>query len=141
MRANRVDNIPAGHYEGYLWMSDEKEARVYSMKDVSTIDLYKNEGTFVIEAQLCDTEKHVSYSVKYIDGKHFIMRYEFSGDDFNTGTITKKSFVAHRINDINTLHFLQCWEPKEDPACLGMPVLHPTHLVFTGFTNAKTQEK
>ncbi len=150
MKAEKVTTIEPRRYEGYVWMSNEPKPRVLTTEECPFELENENEGTFIIEAQLCDTKGQVSYSVKHIGGEHVIMRYEFTDGDFNCGSITQKSFVAHRINKdpemapekaIKTLYFLQCWEPKEDPACLGMPVLHPTHLVFTGFTNAKTQEK
>ncbi|WP_407404144.1 TIGR04423 family type III CRISPR-associated protein [Sodaliphilus sp.] len=128
------------NYEGYVWMSDESKPKVYNGGEPLAVELIEGENPFVIEALLCDKANHVSYSVKYVDGKYIITRYEFESADFNRQTVTVENFVGHRMEGHN-LQFLRYWEAQKDPICLDMPVLHPTHLVFTGFTNTKTQEK
>ena len=124
--------------EGYVWKSNANEPKIYEGKPAD-ITLDENKNPFIIEAQLCDTEHKVSYSVKYVDGKYIVAKHDFKDSDFNSSTVTRKEFVGHRMKG-HDLQFLRYWIEEEDANCMNIPVLRPTHLVFTGFTTKETNK-
>ena len=128
----KVNNIESGNYHGYVWKSDESEPNMVSgsfKEDLSVLN------PFIIEGFLYDEERHVSYSIKYVDGEYLICRYEVAPQDFHRDDVVQKSYFAHRMKEHKRLAFLQYWREQEDECCEGMKVLQPAEVVFVGFND------
>lgn len=126
--------IEGNKMEGYLWYSDQDVPIVYDGTEVS-LELNDSDNPFVIEGQLYDTEKDISYSIKYVDGKYLKKEYpkDFKDKDLFGCEITEKSYISNRMNG-RVLCFNETWRPSEsDTLCEGMSVLQPAELVFVGF--------
>lgn len=123
--------IEKGLYEGYYWMSDE-ENPIVLVNESFDLELKDRENPFVIEAQLFSKEKNLSYSIKYVDGRYIVGKFE---------NITPKemaeanNFLAHKMGKFTNLRFVQRWEAVEDAFCEGMSVLEPAGFVFVGFNH------
>ena len=131
--------IEHGTYSGYVWMSDSPQPKVLRNEDFE-LEIADDNNPFVVEAQLF-SDKNVSISVKYVDGKYIIQKYENVNMDLESETESVKEYVANsKIG--GTLVFLQYWEEVKDeeehPTRCGMNELRPGKLVFVGF---KEKEK
>lgn len=124
-------------YEGYLWMSDKEEPEVY---DNAAIEL-PNEGDnpFVVEGQLYNEEKGLSYSIKYVDGEYIVHEYIVKDADKENPDNQPMTYISNRMGD-KKLHFLRYWEEildednyKDNDNPKGLPVLTQTKNVFIGF--------
>jgi CRISPR type III-associated protein (TIGR04423 family) len=122
-------------YDGYLWYSDQKTPEVFEQKAWDESMLDENVNPFVIEGQLYDSENLVSYSIKYVDGKYIIKKYQLKSTDFNNVDVDIDilDFKAHRMGEGRVLQFLQYYREEEDSLCEGMKVLQPAEKVFVGF--------
>lgn len=139
-RIQRIDKIEAGsRYEGYVWMSNEQSPRVIEGA-YGGISLLGSENPFIIEAQLYDAERMVSYSVKYVDGSYIATAYQVDSSDFNSTRVDQKVYFGHRMNN-KKLHFLRYWNAVEDEFCEKQPVLQPAALVFVGFKTINSKEE
>lgn len=125
----------ANKYEGYLWWSNKAAPDVYLNQPLPEWPL-ESANPFIIEGNLWDPEKELSFSIRYIDGSYLVHSFSISqlaGYDFLT-----KSYLPNRFPkefDLR-LSFCEYWIPQEDPFCEGMEVLRPAMMVFTGFTKA-----
>lgn len=130
--------IPNNKYDGYYWMSDEKEPHVLHNEEFDKgLDPIRN--PFVIEAQLYDGR--MSYSVKFIEGEYVIVSTDLAQIDLNGEAYTERTFLANRMGDGEVwLKFYQQWVEKEDELCENMKVLVPGKLIFAGFAG-KEEEK
>lgn len=64
---NEVDfTLP---YEGYLWMSNEHEPRLFKSEAVDDAQLFSQRNLFVVEGYLYHRATGVSLSIKYVDGQ------------------------------------------------------------------------
>lgn len=121
------------NYEGYLWMSNEKEPRVYPQPTTIDAALLHSNNPFVVEGYLYNKERGVSLSIKSPQGVPCVHRFEVHKADFeHEDSVTHVAYLAHRMGS-RRLHFLRFWRPEEDKACLGMHVLRVEKLVFVGF--------
>lgn len=120
-------------FQGYIWMSDKSSPRVVSALS-EELKLDDSSNPFIVEAQLFDTQNQISYSVKYVDGKHLCKDYPLAamGDEY-----TDKEFISNRIDGVSKLKFRQYWREEKDELCENMKVLLPSEFVFVGF---KTKE-
>ena len=123
-------------YQGYIWMSDKTEPIVLK-NDVISIALEDGTNPFVIEAELFDADKSISYSVRYVDGEQMVRKFEIDETKLFGEPIQK--FVSHRIGDGIILKFFRKWKKELDPdnLCEGMETLVPSDFVFIGFDNDK----
>ncbi len=149
-----MKTIEKAKYEGYLWYSDKKIPEVFHGDKEIGVELDDNQNPFVIEGNLWDIEKSVSILIKYADGKHIVRRTLVSPKEIN-GTndnnlnfyeekvvaTSRKTFIAHRINWVRELNFLQYWRTEKDDFCEGMNVLQPAELVFIGFKKEEEEKK
>ncbi|MDR3057356.1 MAG: TIGR04423 family type III CRISPR-associated protein, partial [Prevotella sp.] len=60
--------------EGYIWKSNSPNPVVYYNEPV-TIELDENINPFIVEGYLYVKDK-LSYTIKYVDGKYFVAKYE-----------------------------------------------------------------
>jgi CRISPR type III-associated protein (TIGR04423 family) len=130
MEDNKM-KIEKSIYDGYIWYSDKSEPEVFQEKDFE-FDTDKIDNPFIIEGQLYDDQKMISYSIKFVDGKYICKKYEVESTDFNKKDVEIKTFHANRMDDLK-LQFLQYWKEEVDELCEGMKVLQPAELVFIGF--------
>jgi CRISPR type III-associated protein (TIGR04423 family) len=130
MEDNKM-KIEKSIYDGYIWYSDKSEPEVFQEKDFE-FDTDKIDNPFIIEGQLYDDQKMISYSIKFVDGKYICKKYEVESTDFNKKDVEIKTFHANRMDDLK-LQFLQYWKEEDDELCEGMKVLQPKELVFVGF--------
>ena len=134
-------------YEGYLWRSDSKEPTFLngttlgslqlvasnSGKQITFEEITNESNPFIIEGQLYSKDANLSYSIKYVDGKHYVIQFDLNNipDDW---VFDEKGFIPNRIN-ASKLKFRQYWKPEIDEFCKGMEVLQPAAFVFVGFEN------
>jgi len=117
-------------FQGYVWMSDRDIPEVFNNDKSKELILDENVNPFAVEVQLFDTEKEISYSVKYVDGKYLMNIYHLKE---MKGCFTKKTFLSNRVG--YDLVFNQYWKEEQDKDfCEGMNVLEPSSLVFVGFS-------
>lgn len=130
-----MKTIKINKCEGYLWLSDQQEPKVYQDESID-ICLDETQNPFVVEGQLYDKEKQESYSIKYVDGQYLINKYKVDEKDLINQDNEAKSYFSNRMDD-RWLKFLRYWEEREDENCMGMPVLTLTKNVFIGFDERK----
>lgn len=125
----KVNDIKPGNYEGYIWRSNAQKPEPI-MGDFKEDLSVKN--PFIIEGQLYDKAKRLSYSIKFVDGAYIINEYKL--DDLKDTDYTEQVFYANRM-DNRRLLFYQYWKEETDDLCEGMKVLQPKEFVFVGFND------
>jgi len=118
-------------YEGYLWMSDKNEPEVYHYEKAVEFSLFEKKNPFVIEGQLYNKDKGISYSIKYVDGEYIINEIHVLETDKGDPNV-KIQYYPNRMGNY-MMEFLQYWEEENDPLCENMPVLKLSKIVFVGF--------
>lgn len=138
-----INEIPTNvEYQGYLWLSNSIEPIVFDNQTIDMklkekeIELKEGMMPFVVEGQLYSQTKQTSYSIKYVDGEHIVLKYDKVCIDDAKGDIELKTYLSNRMDD-RALCFLRYWEPTEkgDENCEGMKPLVITKNVFVGFKN------
>jgi CRISPR type III-associated protein (TIGR04423 family) len=131
MEDNKM-KIEKSIYDGYIWYSDKSNPEIFQNQDFE-FDADKIGNPFIIEGQLYDEQKKISYSIKFVDGKYICKKYENVCPESADGdSIVKKIFHSNRMDNLK-LQFLQYWKEEDDELCEGMKVLQPKELVFVGF--------
>ncbi len=135
MKTERINNIPAGAYEGYYWLSDaDKPVVIDGSFDGLTLDPDSN--PFVIEAQLFDRKNNVSFSVKYTDGQYYAYKYDLNSKASEAKEeVKEQKYCSNQMDEHPWLYFRQYWREKPDVLCDNMGVLQPAEMVFVGFEN------
>lgn len=138
----KVDRIEKAKYQGYVWMSDKNAPETLQGDKFFESDLATENNPFIIEAQLYEPEKKVSYSIKYVDGEYVASKWEGVDKDMEDREYYMLvSYIGNRLELDKKLNFLQHWVEINDPACggdpsdeqSGMKVLQPKELIFVGF--------
>lgn len=141
----KTNKIEAANYQGYYWMSDETSPTLLSKDKEFYDELNPKNNPFIIEALLYNEQDKVSYSIKYVDGRYIVNKWEnVSRDCANKNDYTLISYYSNRLEENlgnRKLYFLQHWVEVNDPACAGdmddedsgMTVLQPKELIFVGF--------
>ena len=132
-----INDIKALSYEGYLWMSDQEEPKVY---DNEPITLPKEgDNPFIVEGQLFNKAEGLSYSIKYVDGQYIVQEYTVTEADKENPDNEPKNYESNRMGD-RKLMFLRYWEEildednyRDSNNPKGLPVLTQTKNVFIGF--------
>lgn len=145
-----MEHIEAAKYVGYLWYSNEKEPKVFDGNEmVPEINLDEKKNPFIIEGNLWDEDgRGESIMIRYVDGEYIVHRTQVKKEElkgsssraysqaYGSGSpiaTTLKKYLAHRIEGVKCLCFLQYWQAESDEMCEGMQVLRPSKLVFIGF--------
>ncbi len=134
-------------YEGYLWWSDQDAPKVYVDGKVYIEDrecddakrefeLTNGQNPFIVEGQLYDKTNHVSYSIKYVDGKYIFKKHIVKPTDISNETIDKNEYLSNRMGN-RILKMLRYWKDTPDPLCEGWNVLTIEKNVFVGFKNTE----
>ena len=117
-------------YKGYIWKSDKEEPQ--TLNDETIGDAFDDiSNPFVIEALLYSEEHKTSYTVRYVNGKYIVSKFDTQKQENDS----EVKFFSKRIKNNPTLHFIQRWKECEEPEnlCEGMNTLVPAELVFIGF--------
>jgi CRISPR type III-associated protein (TIGR04423 family) len=122
-----IDNIPAGRYQGYIWMSDKPQPDVID-GPFDGMDLTPA-NPFIIEAKLFEPDKGLSYSVQFIDGSYVAKEWDVNA--LPEGEL--QSFLPAFDGAPGNLLFFTAWREVKDPLCENMGVLEPCENVFVGF--------
>ena len=124
-------------YEGYLWMSDSEKPIVFDSACITMPE--EGSNPFVIEGQLYQREKGLSYSIKYVDGQYLIQEFIVKKEDLEDPDNQIKIYESNRMGN-KKLQFLRYWEEvfdldnyKDSENPNGLPVLTLTKNVFIGF--------
>ncbi len=132
-----INDIKPLSYEGYLWMSDQEEPEVYDNKPITLPKV--GDTPFVVEGQLFNKAKGLSYSIKFVDGQYIVQEYAVTEADKNNCDNEIKTYESNRMGD-RRLQFLRYWEDdldgdnyKDSVHPHGLPVLTQTKNVFIGF--------
>ena len=143
IKINEIDLTAS--YQGYIWLSDASKPIVLDNGKLEDTDKkYFSEGQnpFIIEGQLFDNTNKCSFSIKNVDGKMIVVKYE--GADLESDRDSRSyEFVPNSRMELGNkkLKFLQKWETQPNDKCNDMGVLVPAGLVFIGFNNIdKTKE-
>ncbi len=140
-----MKQIEAAKYKGYLWYSNEKKPMVFDGSEpVPEMNLDEEKNPFIIEGNLWDADNLMSIMIRYVDGKYIVRRTKVKEEElsraysqaYESGSpiaTTLKKYLAHRIEGVKCLCFLQYWQAEPDKMCEGMQVLRPSKLVFIGF--------
>lgn len=140
-----MKQIEAAKYEGYLWYSNEKKPMVFDGSEpVPEMNLDEEKNPFIIEGNLWDEDGRNSIMIRYVDGEYIVRRTKVKEEElkassrassqaYESGSPTLKKYLAHRIEGVKCLCFLQYWQAESDKMCEGMQVLRPSKLVFIGF--------
>lgn len=151
-----MKQIKAAKYKGYLWYSNEKEPKVFDGSEmVPEMNLDEKKNPFVIEGNLWDADNMTSIMIRYVDGEYIVRPTRVSKEELegissekayksgnsNSMATTLKKYLAHRIEGVKCLCFLQYWQAESDEMCEGMQVLRPSKLVFIGFDKNEVKEK
>ncbi len=131
--------IEKSKYQGYIWYSNKKEPRVFNNEEFE-LEIANNENPFIVEGQIYDNENRISISIKYVDGKYIVNKYEVKDEDFKHPNVVRREFLPNRMDKVEKLCFLEYWKPQEDSLCENMKVLQPAELVFIGFNNENKEE-
>lgn len=133
--------IEKARYEGYVWKSDEKVPVVYRGDADVELVLDDCENPFIVEGCLWDNTGRESIYIRYVDGRYIVSRTIVTDEDLQSERCVEKTFVAHRIDGVKSLRYLQYWEPKADEMCEGMQVLCPQKMIFIGFDKKEEKEQ
>lgn len=127
-----METIEKAPYEGYIWRSNQQKPLVITPDKPYGVDLRDTDNPFVVEGNLWNETSNVSIMIKYVDGKYIVRRTVVT--DECRKNATEKEFIAHRIDGVKKLKFLQYWVETVDALCEGMTTLRPGKLVFVGFS-------
>lgn len=128
--------IPQGKYSGYIWDSNKKQPLVLNQVMSDKLEFSASDNPFVVESQLYDVEKKISYSFKYVDGKYLFMKYEM---DHLIGSFVTKQYIASFNNAPGLLVFRQYWREELDEQC-SMNTLRPKEFIFVGFKEEENKK-
>ena len=126
----KINEIPTdAKLEGYLWLSNERDPRIYDNTPVD-MSLLSSANPFVVEGCLVDKDKGQSFMIKQQNGKPVVYSYLLTEDDEKGA----RDYESVRMEG-RKLRIAQRWHAITDnECCLGMPVLEAAEEVFLGFS-------
>lgn len=130
MQRIKIEDIPThGKYDGYVWMSNATDPIVLRGEMLPGCILGTN--PFVVEAQLYDSEKNTSYSIRQAGNETICSKIDLSTAK---GDNDKKSYLSsgNSLKGLRLL-FLNVWEERTDESCLNMKSLRFITQAFVGF--------
>lgn len=103
-----IEEIKALKYQGYYWYSDKSSPTTLD-KALFKADLISPDGTFIVEAHLYNQEEELSYSIKYIDGEHWIAEINLKGITQLKDYIDRKEYFTHDIEKYKKYIMIEAW--------------------------------
>lgn len=122
-------------YEGYLWWSNADKPEVFKnelLKSVHKLWPTDTDNPFIIEGNLWCKADHISYLIRFIDGKHLVYKFDLS-QRIPREQLTFHNYLPNGVGGVRKLRFIEVWSPQPDPLCEGFEVLKPTIIAFVGF--------
>ena len=133
----KLSDIPACSYEGYLWQSDkDAPERIGNIPAAFEKDGIPS-NPFILESHLFCREQEISVSVRHSQGRYLIHLFELKKIPTEC-VLTVENYLAHQALG-GSLSFKEVWVPEKDDNCAGMDVLTKSGSVFTGFTKEQQQ--
>lgn len=126
---NNLHELPNEKFEGYYWLSDQKEPHVLFDEVFNTETIPSN--AFVVEALLYAKEKNVSIHIQH-HGEYLIRAFNMT--DLQSDEICVREFIPHnRLKSIGVkmCNFIEYWQEESDADTLPVLVLKAT--IFKGF--------
>jgi len=138
---NKLSEIPALKYEGWLWLSDSRRPMQIdgALPNLAEYEFENDREPipFIVEAYLFAVAEKVSIAVKSVDNGYRIGLVDWSEN--GNGETTQQSFIA--VPDIGKkIKLRTAWIPVEDELCEMLPVLQPAWSGFVGFKVEEKQE-
>ncbi len=107
-----------------MWLGDEE----------NTLALTDGENPFVVEAQLYCKDENVSVSIKNVDGKYIVKRYNLTELDKEQDiACNPQDYLPNRMENVEKIQLVQYWRAEPDELCENIKSLQPAELVFKGF--------
>lgn len=138
-----MTTIENARYQGYLWYSDQRQPEVYLGKtSVAELILDESKNPFIVEGNLYDAERQLSISIKFVDGKYIVTRYDLnttsadesvSEEHFLTNSRIRQSAGTDKADECGTSVYKRIWKAIPDALNGGRKVLKPHGLAFAGF--------
>ena len=122
-----MEQIEAAKYVGYLWYSNEKKPMAFDGSEpVPEMNLDEEKNPFIIEGNLWDEDGRNSIMIRYVDGEYIVRRTKVKEEESNASSraysqayesgspiaTTLKKYLAHRIEGVKCLCFLQYWQAE-----------------------------
>lgn len=125
-------DIPDYKFEGYYWYSDQASPVV--IIDERVEQKIFTDLPFIVEANFYARKENTSISVKHIDGKYLIFKFDLNDLETNKHSVVK--YIGHDLQSKDYL-MVESWKEVEDELQLleGMKTLTPGWSAFMGFVN------
>ena len=119
-------SLPQANYQGYIWFSDRSNPEI--IDGDFCLEVSQDSDPFIAEAYLLDMEKHISHSIKFVDGEYLFNSFQLGKEDYTD----YKVYEGNRMEG-RGLRFSQRWKTVQDELCCGMETQVPAEMVFVGF--------
>ncbi|WP_053992923.1 TIGR04423 family type III CRISPR-associated protein [Mangrovimonas sp. TPBH4] len=128
---NTLTEIPKIAYEGYVWLSNQKEPQVLLEEEYNFNNL--PEDAFVIEALLYSAAEQKAIHIGHT-GNYRIIEFNLKAAEQEGNRMEDVDYLPHRLGEqVKAVSFKNLWAYKEDSLCEGMPVLQFQASIFCGF--------
>ena len=126
---NHLHELPNEKYEGYFWLSDQKEPHVLFDEDFNAENIPSN--AFVVEALLYSKEKNVSIHIQH-HGEYLIRAFNMT--ELQSDEAIEREFIPHnrlKSRGVKKCNFIEYWQEETDADTFPVLVLKAT--IFKGF--------
>lgn len=125
-----IQNIPDYKFSGYYWVSDQDKPEMLFEEIFPKDKFDEGANPFCIEALLFSESEQVSIHTQHT-GSYLVHAFDLK--QLVGLEIEEKSYLPHKLDQIQKVTFKQVWE--EEPLEQGseMMTLKPTALIFSGF--------
>jgi CRISPR type III-associated protein (TIGR04423 family) len=135
-KISNLSELPKVKYEGYYWLSDQKEPRVLLEENLNVEEI--SSKAFIIEALLYAKEEQFSVHIQH-HGEYLIRLYELINlQSVEIDREDKKDFIPHnrlKAHGIKSCKFIEYWaEEFDNENTEAFPVLVLKATIFNGFT-------
>ncbi len=131
-----INEIPAGNFEGYYWLSDKSKPELIFNKEIDKTKF--SQLPFVVEANFYSEKMEKSIQIKNIDGEYKCAIIDLSDCEYEA-----QKYIGHDL-EYNKNHFdyfvVEAWEEKADELLEGMKTKVPSWVAFKGFVESKTKK-
>ena len=115
---------------GYIWLSDQKEPIVVKNEQIKISKLLIN--PFVIEGNIIDKTKNISYTILHNGNDYNIYEFNLSSLPASWVTDENDDLIKYQsiIPSTEWLYFQRYWKCEIDLQCNGMSVYKPAAIIF-----------
>lgn len=143
-----TNKIESAKYQGYLWKSDQTKPQVFLGDETAPeLVLKDGENPFVIEGNLYEEETGNSISIKYVDGKYIVGRYNLTAKEKDTSIeISDETYLTNiRIVSASKCPaeceysiYKRIWKEESDE---DWKELKPFGFAFAGFSKTTNMKE